>query len=130
VIVGRSALVAARLGAPAETLRKVLALGPAEPPLERDQAMRVALLAEEYTLARQLLGDGERLAPTDLQASSWRAITEMRAKSYGRALEAAEKVLRRKPRDGPMRAIKRQVTEKLVEQARPLIPAAPEKRMP
>jgi tRNA A-37 threonylcarbamoyl transferase component Bud32 len=115
---------------PAETLRKLLALGPAEPPLERDQAIRVALLAEKYTLARQLLDNWERQAPTDLQASSWRAITEMRAKSYGRALEAAEKVLKRKPGDAAMRAIKRQATEKLVEQARPLIPAVPEKRMP
>jgi hypothetical protein len=113
-----------------KNLREVLALGPLPTPFQNNLAVSLALLAREYSLARQLLDDWDRQTPGHLQVLHFRAKTEQAAGAYGPALEAAEKVLRQKPGDVQMRRVKKEAVKKLLEQVRPFLPAAATKRAP
>jgi tetratricopeptide (TPR) repeat protein len=112
-------------------LRETLTLGP-HCPLIPEIAVRLAILASEYNLARQLLDDWEREADpeTRLMIMGLRAETELKAGAYGPALKAAEEYLRRKPDDGAMRQSQEDAKKKLIEEARHYMPAATEKRTP
>jgi tetratricopeptide (TPR) repeat protein len=114
-----------------ENLRETLALGPYRPLLP-EIAVRLAIAAREYNLARQLLGDWGRDADAESQLTilSLRAKTELRAGAYGPALGAATEYLRRKPDDSAMRHLREDAKNKLIEQARRYMSAKLEKRAP
>jgi tetratricopeptide (TPR) repeat protein len=111
-------------------LRGFLALGPIRAPFQRHIAVPLAIVAKDYHLARQLLDDWERQAPGDLAALSFRAKTEYRAGAYELAVEAADRVLRKRPGDAEMVGIRKQAIQKLSELARPYLLPAPAAEAP
>jgi tetratricopeptide (TPR) repeat protein len=113
-----------------EHLRKTRALGPSPFPARRELPVMATYLAREYTLARELLDEWEKQAPDDPTALFWRARTELGAGAYGKALEAAEKVLKQKPDNARAIEIKKKAIENILREARPHLQAAPAKSAP
>ena len=113
-----------------ENLRAMLALGPIRAQFQRVIAVNLAILAQEYSLARQLLDDWERQAPDDPVALSFRAQTELRAGAFGPALKAAEKVLKHKPSDPAMLQLRQQAIDMMKKQAQPFLEPGPKKDGP
>jgi tetratricopeptide (TPR) repeat protein/predicted Ser/Thr protein kinase len=113
-----------------ENLRAMLALGPIRLGMQHNIAVNVALGADDNDLARQLVAEWERQQPGDPDPLSYRALIELRAGAYGSAMDAAEKVLQKKPHDEPMLRIKQEAAEKLLEQTRRLLPTGPNTKTP
>jgi hypothetical protein len=122
-------------------LQKMRAAGPLRDPVQSAFAVGVALVAEEYTLARLLLDDWDRQVPAGLVAVllrgqmdrmrlTLRARTELKAGAYGPAVEAAEKVLKQSPNDPVAKKIHQDALKKLREEYRRRTPDAPDKRVP
>ena len=111
-------------------LREMLAAQQRHRPLIPDIAINLALLAGEYSLARQLLDDWERDAPGNLGVLYLRAITEHKAGAYLPALKAAEAYLKRKPDDASMQQFKKQLVQEMGERARHYLPDTLPKRKP
>jgi tetratricopeptide (TPR) repeat protein/predicted Ser/Thr protein kinase len=133
-LAGCSLAASARVGAvkdldalrPAvDDLRTVLALGPIRAGFQRTLAANVAVLVRENNLARQLLDDWLKQEPDSAEALYLRALVELRAGAPGEAVALADKALRLRPNDGVMQRLRKDAVEKLVEQARPFLPAGP-----
>jgi tetratricopeptide (TPR) repeat protein len=115
------------LGRALQTTRELLALGEVRP----DQAMLLVQIAYhrgEYDLARSVLAQWERKAPRDLDARRWRAKVELAAGAYGRAIEAADRVLAARPKDPVALQFRADAQARIRDQARLLPP--PEKDRP
>jgi tetratricopeptide (TPR) repeat protein len=69
-------------------------------------AVKIAVSAKEYTLARQVLDAWERQFPADLDAARGRAWVEFATGAYPAAIAAAERVLAKEPSDRLMAAIR------------------------
>ncbi len=118
------------LGRAVDNLRRARALGPLRVYAQRETGLNVALRAGQTSLARQLLDDWQAESAGSLALLKYRAVTELHAGAYGRALEAADQGLRDKPNDQTLLHLKKDAITKMLEQARPHLPAAPEKRGP
>jgi serine/threonine protein kinase len=108
----------------ADDLRQMVAAGPLGAPFMPGEAVQLAVGVQEYGLARQLVAEWEQQAPGDPGALYHHALTELKAGSYGQALEAADKYLQQKPADEQMLRLRKEAGDKLLDQARRLAPPA------
>jgi serine/threonine protein kinase len=114
-----------------KNLRAMRALGPIPAQqFQRVIAVELAILAQEYSLARQLLDDWEQQAPDDPVAWSFRAKTELRAGACGPALKAAEKVLKHNPSDPAMLRLRQDAIDMMKKQAQPFLEPGQKKEGP
>jgi serine/threonine protein kinase/tetratricopeptide (TPR) repeat protein len=107
--------------------RKLVALGG----LRVDQMPHltvVALQMDDLDLARRLVSEWQRQAPGDLIALRRRAAVELKGGAYGRALEAADAVLKALPGDPQALRLRGQALEQIRKQAESL--KAGDKRPP
>jgi predicted Ser/Thr protein kinase len=118
------------LGRAAGNLRRARELGPLRVYAHRETGINVALRAGQMALARQLLEDWQAEAPDSPMLVKYRAAAEIQAGAYGRALEVIDQGLREQPKDETLLRLKKQAIEKLLQEARPHLPAVPEKGMP
>jgi tetratricopeptide (TPR) repeat protein len=118
------------------TLRRMLAAEPDRVPLFKPGfAVNLANAVEAFDLARLFLTNWQRRDPDNVDALSYRALTESNANNPVGALEAAEKVLKKtladKKEDQTVRnaaeMIKKQAEKQIREQAERLMPAKPGK---
>src|SRR5262249_12945517 len=86
-------------------------------PHEWDMLAGFATDLNEYDLARMLVRDWEAASKNDLNVLRRRAAVELKAGAYGAALEAAKKVLARKPGDKDALRSLKEASEKLKAQA-------------
>src|SRR5262249_50339782 len=85
-----------------EHLREARALGPLRVYTHREVGLNLAVHARQTTLARQLVDDWEKESPGNPRVLQYRAVTELAAGAYGRAVEAADQGLRQKPDDATL----------------------------
>ncbi len=111
-------------------LREMLAAQQLHRPLIPEIAINLAVLAGEYSLARQLLDDWEHEAPGNLNSLQLRALTESRAGAYLPALKAANAYLERKPGDAAMEQFKKLIIQEMDEQTRLYLPDTLPKKKP
>jgi serine/threonine-protein kinase len=83
------------------------------PPDDAWVLVMVALAFEDVDLARSVLVSWERQKPDDLEALRTRAQVELRGGAYERAIEAANKVLRKLPADKQAASHRSQAQERL-----------------
>jgi serine/threonine-protein kinase len=81
-----------------ENTRKLVALGGVSP-LQASHLSQLALECGELDLARSILAEWERQAPTDLAAHRRRLAVELQAGAYRAALKSAKKILAQEPHD-------------------------------
>jgi tetratricopeptide (TPR) repeat protein len=108
-------------------IRALLALGDVRPD-QADELSIIALKTGQLDLARALVAMWERQAPTDLKAVRRRARVELEGGAYGRALEAANRVLAPWPQDQEALDCRAKAIERAREEARRL--PAPDKGPP
>jgi tetratricopeptide (TPR) repeat protein len=77
----------------------------------------VALQMDDLDLARRLVSEWQRQAPGDLIALRRRAAVELKGGAYGRALEAADAVLKVRRGDPEALGLRAQATEEIRKQA-------------
>src|SRR5262249_22931488 len=73
--------------------------------------VNIALVFGELDLARSVVGGWERQKPDDLHVLRSRALVELRWGAYERAIEAADKVLLKEPKDKLAARVRSQALE-------------------
>jgi tetratricopeptide (TPR) repeat protein len=104
--------------------RELVALGGVRP----DQAVhlaQVALTQNEPDLAAWILADWERQAPGDPDMLRKRLALEVKTGAHGRAIQTADQILKRKPRDGEALRLRAVAVDRLRQSARPFAQVAP-----
>jgi hypothetical protein len=99
-------------------MRRLLADGGLSPAQWAELAKMALTTLEDHDLARMLAAAVERQAPGDIRFIRLRAQIELAAGAYHPALEAADKVLAKSPKDGDALAVKKEAMQKLREPAR------------
>jgi tetratricopeptide (TPR) repeat protein len=105
----------------ARTLRRAIAYAPIYP-YERDIGTKIALNADDLSLARDILDKWDAQTPDDPLAIWLRARLEFKSQAYGLAIALAKKYLEKKPDDAEMKQIIKEATEKLRKEAGTLPP--------
>jgi tetratricopeptide (TPR) repeat protein len=96
------------------TLRQVIALGPIQPH-ERVIAVKIPYNADDLGLARLLLDEWLRQSPNDLGALELLAKVELKGGAYGKAIEAARKILQKIPEHAEMLKVDKEARTRLAE---------------
>jgi tetratricopeptide (TPR) repeat protein len=100
-----------------EALRRLRDAAPDGVPFNPSLAVRLAGTFEEHPVGRLVLDNWQKQAPNDPQAQYYRAWAELKAKNYGAAIEAADRLLRQPPDEGAAAPKLRQDVEKLKKEA-------------
>jgi tetratricopeptide (TPR) repeat protein len=116
------------IGKAVQNARKLLDLGRL-PPWQAAMVATVAIDADDLDLARSVIADWERQAPKDILLWRKRSVVEIKARAYGPAIAAADKILELKPNDAEALRYRSIALERLVRQADELkpMPAIPSK---
>ena len=105
----------------AESLRKVMEMGPLLL-YECEIAAKISLYAEQADLSHKVLDQWQRLSPKDIQPDMYRAKVELQVQAYGKAIEAANRVLKQEPNNQDMLDLRKNAGQKLRDQAKILAP--------
>jgi tetratricopeptide (TPR) repeat protein len=103
-------------------MRRLLADGGLSPDWWANLTELALTRLEDHDLARLLAAAGERQAPKDIRFVRWRAQIELAAGAHRRALEAADKVLARMPKDSDALRVRKEALDRLREPPPPPSP--------
>jgi tetratricopeptide (TPR) repeat protein/predicted Ser/Thr protein kinase len=96
-------------------LRAVLQLGPPQPN-EFEIMTKIANMGDDLELTRGLLSGWEPIDPGNASVLKIRHDVEMKARNFGRAVEAAAEGMKRFPKDGAWQQRQQQALQKLRDQ--------------
>jgi tetratricopeptide (TPR) repeat protein len=94
-------------------IRKYFQAGMIAPSKDAQGLFPMAALTGEWDLAGQLVGEGLREKPDNLELVRWRARIDSKNGDYFSAIKATDELLRLKPGDAEMQSLRKETLQKL-----------------